>query len=283
MPGEYGSRDDGVNKPTCARHRDTVTYVSCQRCGRPTCPRCQRPAAVGVHCVDCARERARTRRTPVTAAGAPLRGGGHPITQALIIACVAMHVASWIIPALRTWFMFVPALGLSEPWRFITNAFLHVGFLHLVMNMLALWMIGQALEPILGRWRYVALYLLSALGGSVALVVLAMNQMDWLTPAVGASGAIFGLFGALFVLGKKAHTDMRSISVLIGLNLIYGFVVPNIAWQAHIGGLIVGAAVMWGLITSAQRRSRIGAGVTIAVVMIVLVAATGAKYATVFG
>lgn len=280
MPGEYGASSNGVNQPRCARHPQEITYISCQRCGRPTCPACQRPAAVGVHCVECAKAANKNRRQARTVVGAPMGSGGHPITKGIIIACVGLHAIGFVIPEVGNLFAFSPAAGYLQPWRFLTSAFLHVGLLHLLMNMLALWMLGQALEPLLGRWRYIALYLLSALGGSVGLVLLVMNQLDFITPAVGASGAIFGLFGALFVLGKKANAEMRSITVLIVINVAYGFVVPGIAWQAHLGGLVVGALVMWGFITASQRRATWLAPTTVAVVTIALVAASLAKYGT---
>lgn len=279
MQGQYGAPSAGSNQPRCARHPSEITYVCCQRCGKPTCPACQRPAAVGVHCVECAKRAGKNRRQPRTIAGAPLGTGDYPITKVIIGLCIAMHALGFVLPGVRNLFAFSPAVGYLQPWRFFTAAFLHVGLLHLLMNMLALWMLGQALEPLLGRWRYLALYVLSAIGGSVGLVLLVFNQLDFITPAVGASGAIFGLFGALFVLGKKAHTQLRSITVLIVLNMAYGFVVPGIAWQAHLGGLVVGAIVMWGLITAAQRRATWMAVATITVVSLVLVGASLAKYA----
>ena len=109
--------------------------------------------------------------------------------------------------------------------------------MHIAFNMYALWILGNALEPAFGRARYVALYLVSAFAGSVG--VLLLSPLD--TVVVGASGAVFGLFGALFVVQKKRGGDLRQIVVLLLINAAIGFIIPGIAWQAHLGGLIAGA------------------------------------------
>ncbi|SEA51323.1 Membrane associated serine protease, rhomboid family [Bowdeniella nasicola] len=283
MTASYGEHSP-ENQPTCPRHPDQVTYVSCQRCGRPTCAKCQVQAPVGVRCVDCAREF--SKRAPVarTIGGAKVGRftGTTTVTMWLIYLCVGMQVLAWIFSALPRALMFVPALGPDEPWRFITSAFVHGGLWHLALNMLALWMIGQGLEPVLGKVRYILLYLLSAFGGSVFVLLLASTtSMDWYTGAVGASGAIFGMFGALFVLNKKAKADMRAITILIAINLAYGFFVAGISWQAHLGGLITGAILAYGFITSAQRKWHWGAWATSAVVFVALVVAVIVKYSSV--
>ena len=123
--------------------------------------------------------------------------------------------------------------------RLITSAFLHASLLHLGTNMLTLYIVGAPLERVLRPVRYLIVYFLSALGGSLLSV--------WLSPefsiGVGASGAIFGLFGALVVLRRQIGAEAGGLAVLIGLNLVISFTVPNISWQAHIGGLITGALV----------------------------------------
>ncbi len=122
-----------------------------------------------------------------------------------------------------------------------TAAFLHSPnfLLHIAFNMYALWILGQSLEPALGRTRFLVLYLLSALGGSVGVLLLSNPFQS----VVGASGAVFGLFGALFVIQRKRGGDVRQLLILIVVNGVLGFVVPGIAWQAHLGGLLTGAAV----------------------------------------
>ena len=142
----------------------------------------------------------------------------------------------------------------SEPWRFLTSAFAHGGLTHIAFNMYALWVMGSYLEPMLGRARFVAIYLLSALGGSVMYLLLstpADRRRDrrpattgmWWTGAVGASGAVFGLFGAFLVLQRRLGRSAAGMYVIIGINAVIGFVIPGIAWQAHLGGLLTGAAV----------------------------------------
>lgn len=137
-----------------------------------------------------------------------------------------------------------------QPWRLITGAFVHStgGFWHIALNMLALWMLGRTLEPLLGRGRFLALYLISALGGSVAVALIAPFQ-----PVVGASGAVFGLLGAMFVIGRDLGANMKGIIIVLGINLVIGFIPGfNIAWQAHIGGLAIGALI--GYVFSRTRR-----------------------------
>lgn len=157
------------------------------------------------------------------------------------------------MPGLTGEIAFAPVLGDSEPWRFLTSAFAHGPIYHIAFNMYALWFMGQYLEPMLGRARFIALYLLSAVGGSVVYLLLAGGSTTyaeyaagqggtWWQSAVGASGAVFGLFGAYLVLQRRLNRSAGGMYVMIGINAVIGFVYPGIAWQAHLGGLIVGAA-----------------------------------------
>jgi membrane associated rhomboid family serine protease len=159
-----------------------------------------------------------------------------------------VYVGQWLIPddAVFQQFAFAsvyatPQYGAFEPWRMLTSAFVHSqGFvLHIVLNMYMLWIFGQVLEPGLGRVRFLAVYLLSAIGGSVGFTLLTPTLPA--IPVVGASGAIFGLFGALLVIRSRRGGDTRQLWILIAINGVIGFVVPGIAWQAHLGGLVTGA------------------------------------------
>lgn len=238
----------------CPRHPGRESYVRCQRCARPACPECQRAAAVGIQCVDCVAEGHRSVRQARTIFGGALTDGRPRITIALIAICVVVFVAQLVVPGLTDRVAFVPALGLDEPWRFITSAFAHSTglFLHIAFNMYGLWMMGTYLEPMVGQARFLAVYLLSALGGSVVYLALAPpltlaelatgERGPWVTGAVGASGAVFGLFGAYLVLQRRLNRSASGMYVVIGINAVIGFVVPNIAWQAHLGGLVTGAA-----------------------------------------
>lgn len=230
--------------PVCPRHPDRTSYVSCQRCGRPVCPECQRPAAVGIQCVDCVKEQARTVRQPTSRFGAPTRGGRPVVTLTLIAICVAVYLGQLTSDSVTAQLSFVPAWAGTEPWRFLTSAFVHStgGVMHILFNMFALWITGQYLEPLLGRLRFLALFLISAIGGSVGylLLVPVINENGYLTWAVGASGAVFGLFAAALVLNRHLGRETGGIVAILAINIVLGFVLPNIAWQAHLGGAVTG-------------------------------------------
>ncbi|MBX3100787.1 MAG: rhomboid family intramembrane serine protease [Salinibacterium sp.] len=227
----------------CYRHPDRQSFILCQRCGRTICPQCQTQAAVGVHCPECVREgRAsmpRIRRNPL----ARFRGSDQPwVTWALIALCLFIYVLQ-ILPGspVTTALVYYPPFTVIEPWRMITSLFVHDqgSLLHIGLNMLSLFIFGPLLEKAVGHWKFLALYLISGFGGSVAVLVLAPT-----TPVLGASGAIFGLLGAFFVIQRKFGGNTTGLMIIIGLNLVAGFVPgTNIAWQAHLGGLIAGAAI----------------------------------------
>jgi membrane associated rhomboid family serine protease len=209
-----------------------------------------RSASVGFQCPDCVAEGARTVRTPRTALGGRVSLDTSRVTTTLIGLNVAVFVLSLGVRNLDIRFGNL-ALGVDpttgrvvgvaqgEYYRLITSAFLHAGITHILFNMFALAQIGPVLERALGRSRYLALYLLSALGGSVAAFLLApLNQ-----PSVGASGAIFGLFGAYYVVVRRLGGETGPIVILLIVNLVITFSVPNIDWRAHLGGLITGAVL----------------------------------------
>lgn len=236
----------------CPRHPDREAYVRCQRCARPACPECQRPAAVGIQCVDCVREAARTAPTSRTVFGGRATDGRPVVTYGLIAVCVLVYLAQRASPVITDDYAFAPLVGWTEPWRFVTAAFLHSPstYFHILLNMFALWSLGQYLEPILGRARFAALYLVSGIGGQVAVTLLAgsptieglvTGQDDaWRTGVVGASGAIFGLFGALLVLNRHLGRSSSAMYVTLAINAAFGFIYPGISWQAHLGGFVTG-------------------------------------------
>ena len=151
---------------------------------------------------------------------------------------------------------FTPIHGLYQPWRILTTAFLHVNLMHIAFNMVSLYAIGRALEPALGRGPYFCLYLLSALGGSLGVLGwVLIDPSSALTVTVGASGAIFGLFGSVFVLQRAAGIDVRAVVGLLAVNLLYGFIVSGVSWQAHLGGLIFGMLATWGMLALGKPRS----------------------------
>lgn len=249
----YGipAAEPSAQVPVCPRHPDRPSYVRCQRCGRPACPDCQRAAAVGFQCVDCVNETKRTTPEVRTVYGGAVANGTPKVTFGIIAACALVYVLQWVIPADAVFRNFAfasvyatPEYGAFEPWRLLTSAFLHSqGFiLHVVLNMYMLWIFGQALEPLLGRVRFLAVYLLSAIGGSVGYLALTpILPPGGPVGVVGASGAIFGLFGAMLLVQRHRGGETRQLWVLIAINGVIGFMIPQIAWQAHLGGLITGA------------------------------------------
>lgn len=284
-----------VEVPVCPRHPGRESHVRCQRCRRPVCPECQRPAAVGVQCVDCVRDAAREIPTTKTVFGGRAADPGW-VTKGVIGLCVVVYAGQLLSPQVTDQLSFAPYTGLADPWRALTAAFLHSPRtpLHIVFNMLALWQLGPYLEGLLGRARFAAIYLVSALGGSAGVVLLAgappagtfpdaavQSYVGWFTPVVGASGAVFGLFGALLVLNRHLGRSTAGIGITILLNGAFGFIFPGIAWQAHLGGFLTGlacAGVVAGLNTPARRRFTMPA---LAVVLVLVVAGTLVKYASV--
>ena len=277
----------------CPRHPDREAYVRCQRCGRPACPECQRPAPVGIQCVDCVREAARTAPGARTIFGGRATDGTPVVTYTIIAICAAVFVAQLASPAVTENFAFAPYLGWVEPWRFVTAAFLHAPsmFLHIAFNMFALWTLGQYLEPMLGRARFAALYLISGIGGQVAVALLAgsptveglrSGQDDaWLTAVVGASGAIFGLFGALLVLNRHLGRSSTGMFATLAINALIGFIYPNISWQAHLGGFLTGLACAGVIVAFRRREVRHLAWAALGFVLAVLVGIVVVKYLTV--
>ncbi len=226
--------------PTCYRHPDRQTLVSCNRCGRPTCPECMRSASVGHQCVDCVQAAAQSVPTAVTVSGGIRRAGAPVLTYALIAINVAVFVLQAVTPGLQAKLALgARAVAGGELYRLGTSAFIHYGLLHLLFNMGALYVVGPPLERHLGRRRFVALYALSALGGSV--VVYLFSPLNSATG--GASGAVFGLFGATFVLAKRLNLDVRGVVTLIAINMAITFTIPGISWQGHVGGLITGGLI----------------------------------------
>jgi len=265
------SYDGSASANTCYRHPDRQSYVLCQRCGRTICGECQTPAPVGVICPECMREaRAsmpRTRPEAIRRIGFLNRSGQPVMTYALMGLCVLVYIFQ-SIPGLGShvtqalWYAGAysyPSGTFSdvgfEPWRLLTSVFAHASILHIALNMYTLWVFGQILEPMLGKWRYLSVFLISGVAGSVGMLLLTSPGQ----PAIGASGSIFGMFGALVVVQRKLGGPIRQLIVLIVINLAIGFFPifgGNIAWQAHVGGLAGG--LLAGLVlTETRRRSQL--------------------------
>jgi membrane associated rhomboid family serine protease len=236
---------------------------------------------VGQQCVDCIRQASRTTRRPAGVFGGQVTSGA-TVTWTLVGLNVVCYLAEIFFQnTVIDDGVLVGRLGSTlgvangQVYRLLSNAFLHepigsgLGLLHIVFNMWALIVVGPSLERMLGRARFLAVYLVSALAGSVLFYFVAAPS----ALALGASGAIFGLFGSWFVLARRLRLDARQIIVLIVINLGISFAVPGIAWQAHVGGLIAGAALT-AAFAYAPRRSRAvtQAAATVAILAILVIA-----------
>ncbi len=278
--------------PACVRHPDRPTGLRCVRCDRPACPDCLREASVGYQCVDCVSEGAKTVRAPRTPGGARARGSrGLVVVPALILVNVAAFAAtaiqsgSIVANDRSTLFMdgtLVPAfVSAGEWWRLITSGFLHFGNyggygpVHLLFNMFALWVIGKDLEVVLGRGRFLAVYMLSLLGGSAAVMLFG----DAGSGAAGASGAVYGLFGGIAVVVFKAKLNPAPVLALIGINIFLSVALPGISLLGHVGGLVAGALATAALVYAPPARRnqvQLAACVALALVLVVAIAVQGA-------
>jgi membrane associated rhomboid family serine protease len=270
--------------PTCYRHPDRETWVSCVRCGRHACPDCLREAAVGQQCEECVRGASRTSRPVRTIfGGRPSRNA--VVTWTLMGLNILLYLVELVRPSIaQDWAMLGYASSTGNPplqgvaagqwYRLISSAFLpgtgSLGILDIAFNLWALYIVGPGLEQVLGRVRFLAVYLLSAVGASVLFYYLAPQNQ----PALGASGAIFGLFGAWFVVSRRLHLDSRGIVMLIAINLALSFVYRSaIAWQAHVGGLITGAVITAAFVYAPRKsQAAVQLVATVAVVVILAVA-----------
>ena len=235
----------------CYRHPDRPAGVRCQRCDRPICPSCMNSAAVGFQCPNCFNEGAKSVPRTRTSLGGIQRGNPQVVTLSLMAINVLVFVAvragsSRIVNDL----VLVPVLVDSEPWRLLSSAFTHLQIFHIFANLFMLYQLGPPLEQMLGRLRFLVLYLLSALGGGVAVWLLSAPG----SATLGASGAVLGLIGALLVLHRARGLDITWILGYVAITAVLSFVVPSISWQGHLGGFVTGAAVAWIYLQINNRR-----------------------------
>jgi membrane associated rhomboid family serine protease len=270
----------------CYRHAGREANIRCQRCDRPICTECMRDAAVGFQCPSCISEGARTTRQGMSPYGG--RRSANPALTSYVL--IGVNLAVWVavvatggtssrlVSYLALWargscesainsniyfpgvteaqcvggdVRWVPGVVDGAYWQLITSTFLHVELWHVASNMLALFFLGPQVEAVLGRARFLAVYAVSGLTGS--MVAYWFTSTDGYS--LGASGAIYGLFGAIALLTIKVGGDLRPIAVLLGINVFITFAIPNISWQAHLGGL-AGGAVVTAVILYAPRGAR---------------------------
>ncbi len=233
------------------------------------------PASVGFQCPSCVHSAPAPQ--PVTPAGGSYVSKPY-VTYVLIAINVLLFGFSFLTgvdEAAQAYGMFPPAIAVNgEYWRLLSSAFLHGGILHILFNMYVLFVLGPTLERILGHLRYSVLYIVAALGGAVASFMFS----DILTVSVGASGAIFGLMGALVVAGRRLRYDITQVLVLLVINVVIGFMSPGVDWRAHLGGLVVGAAVA-AVFVYAPHKGRvmwqwIGVGGIVAVLVVATIVRT---------
>ncbi|MGW3493239.1 rhomboid family intramembrane serine protease [Streptomyces sp. NPDC001020] len=281
--GPHGARE----LPVCYQHPDRETGIRCARCERPICPECMVNASVGFQCPQCVRGGSGTGHSPAasrprTLAGGTVTADPRLLTKLLIGINLAVFLVQLSVGDRFTERFellgqaYVPLLGSIEGvaegqwYRLLTAMFLHDShsFLHILFNMLSLWWIGAPLEAALGRARFLALYFSAGLAGSAfTYLIAAPNQ-----PSLGASGAIFGLLGATAVLMRRLNYDMRPVIAVLVINLIFTFGLSNIAWQAHVGGLVGGVVVGYAMVHAPrERRALVQYGVCAVVLLAVVV------------
>jgi membrane associated rhomboid family serine protease len=243
---------------TCYRHPERETGVSCSNCGKPICPDCMTPTPVGMRCPDCARERTKVTR----GAAAPSRYDA-PATFVLI----GLNVVAYLISIgggsggldpgnssiLFDFGLYGPFIAEGEWYRLLTSGFLHGSLIHIGFNMFALFFLGRLLEPAIGTPRFVALYFVSLFAGSFGAILLSPDALT-----IGASGAVFGIFGATFVIARSRGVDAlaSSIGIILLLNLVITFGRPEISIGGHLGGLAGG--LLCAFVILADERGMLG-------------------------
>ena len=238
----------------CYRHNDREAYISCQRCERLICPDCMRDAAVGFQCPECIAEGSRSVRAPRTITGGAISMRAGAVSMGLLgVNVVAFLLQMATEGNVNSVFQLGAMQGFAvaegDYWRLFTAAFLHAGILHIAFNMYALYLFGPFVERSLGTTRFVVAYVTMAVASSVFVYWLTEPQVA----TIGASGAVFGLFGLALVLLIRTRQDVRGLLVLLVINAFISLQ-GNISWQGHLGGFVTG--VLLGLALAYAPRDR---------------------------
>ena len=239
--------------PSCTYHTDRETNVRCSRCEKYICTDCMRPASIGYQCPECSSDSTPVIREISKNSFIPNQENNQ-VTKFLSITLISIYVAQFVLGdiLISNFALFAPSISTGQWWRLITAGFLHGTILHLLFNVYILWVLGSQLESILGKIKFVVIYFVSLIGGSVASFLFS----PFGTYSIGASGAIFGLMGAMLVVGRKKRLDISQVAVLVVLNVVIGFVLSGIDWRAHLGGLAAGFLIAWVLLNATWLKEK---------------------------
>jgi membrane associated rhomboid family serine protease len=261
--------------PVCARHADRPTRLRCIRCDRPACPECLREAAVGSQCVDCVNEGRKTVRRSQTVVGAEQTDGRLVVTPVLVV----LNVLAFVVTAAQAGTPFLnqrsaifqetalqPVLTANgEWWRILTSGFMHVGIWHLVLNMAVLYIAASSVEPELGRLRFTVVYFLALFGGNAAAFYFG-NAGGLLA---GASGAVFGIMGALIVVWRRKKHDFATVVVVVVINLVSNLFTDS-SLLAHLGGFVIGGLLTLAMVKAPrENRNLYQIGAVVAAVVLI--------------
>ena len=237
----------------CKKHPTSETNVRCSRCEDFICTNCMVPASIGYQCASCASD-----STPV------IKGINRnrfipsqkntQVTKFLSISLLVVYVFQFLLGdvLIANFALFAPSVTNGQWWSLITAGFLHGSIIHLLFNVYILWVLGSQLENIVGKVKFIIIYFGSLLGGSLASYLFS----PFGSYSIGASGAIFGLMGAMLVVGRKRNLDISQITTLVVINVVIGFVLSGIDWRAHLGGLAAGALITWVLINATSLKGK---------------------------
>ena len=237
----------------CKKHPTSETNVRCSRCEDFICTNCMVPASIGYQCPSCASD-----STPI------IKGINRnrfipsqkntQVTKFLSISLLVVYVFQFLLGdvLIANFALSAPSVTNGQWWLLITAGFLHGSIIHLLFNVYILWVLGSQLENIVGKTKFIIIYFGSLLGGSLASYLFS----PFGSYSIGASGAIFGLMGAMLVVGRKHNLDISQITTLVVINVVIGFVLSGIDWRAHLGGLAAGAFITWILINATSLKGK---------------------------
>ena len=237
----------------CKKHPTSESNVRCSRCEDFICTNCMVPASIGYQCPSCASD-----STPI------IKGINRnrfipsqkntQVTKFLSISLLVVYVFQFLLGdvLIANFALFAPSVTNGQWWLLITAGFLHGSIIHLLFNVYILWVLGSQLENIVGKVKFIIIYFGSLLGGSLASYLFS----PFGSYSIGASGAIFGLMGAMLVVGRKRNLDISQITTLVVINVVIGFVLSGIDWRAHLGGLAAGALITWVLINATSLKGK---------------------------